>query len=143
MSWPSRRTCPASEAPGTSSCIRLRIRRNVDLPHPEGPMRAVTSPDRISRSTSARTWWSPNHACTPRATRPPGRRDTGVSTSVSMSEVVMAASQGGGEEVGQALEDVPEHGQEDGSGADPHGALREPQGQPGRDEDGAEQELDP
>ena len=27
---------------GTSSCIRLRIRRNVDLPQPDGPISAVT-----------------------------------------------------------------------------------------------------
>ena len=41
-------TSPASAAPGTSSCIRLRIRRNVDLPQPDGPMSAVTCPAGIS-----------------------------------------------------------------------------------------------
>ena len=32
----------ASDALGTSSCIRLRIRRNVDLPQPDGPISDVT-----------------------------------------------------------------------------------------------------
>ena len=36
------RPCPPSDAPGTSSCMRLRIRRNVDLPQPDGPISAVT-----------------------------------------------------------------------------------------------------
>ena len=27
---------------GTSSCIRFRMRRNVDLPQPDGPISAVT-----------------------------------------------------------------------------------------------------
>ena len=31
-------TCP----PGMTSCIRFRVRRKVDLPHPLGPMSAVT-----------------------------------------------------------------------------------------------------
>ena len=35
--------------PGTSSCIRLSRRRKVDLPQPEGPMRAVTSPAAIDQ----------------------------------------------------------------------------------------------
>src|SRR5215469_11920180 len=42
MSWPSRSTCPVAQPPSDSSCIRLRHRRNVLLPHPEGPMMAVT-----------------------------------------------------------------------------------------------------
>ncbi len=29
-------------APGSTSCIRLIERRNVDLPQPDGPMSAVT-----------------------------------------------------------------------------------------------------
>ena len=37
MSSPSSMTSPASAADGTSSCIRLRMRRNVDLPQPDGP----------------------------------------------------------------------------------------------------------
>ena len=42
-------TSPASVAPGTSSCMRLRMRRNVDLPQPDGPISAVTVCAGISR----------------------------------------------------------------------------------------------
>src|SRR5689334_8960098 len=43
MSWSSSVTRPVTRAVGTVSCIRLRQRRNVDFPQPEGPMIAVTS----------------------------------------------------------------------------------------------------
>src|ERR1700722_17588176 len=43
MSMPSSTTVPLTRAVGTVSCIRLRHRSRVDLPHPEGPMIAVTS----------------------------------------------------------------------------------------------------
>ena len=33
---------PSTRAPGMTSCIRLSERMKVDLPQPEGPMRAVT-----------------------------------------------------------------------------------------------------
>ena len=36
------RPCRRATRSGTSSCIRFRIRRNVDLPQPDGPMSAVT-----------------------------------------------------------------------------------------------------
>src|SRR4051794_14245515 len=143
MSSPSRSTLPASEAPGTSSCIRLRILRNVDFPQPDGPTRAVTSPARISRSTSASTWWSPNHACTPRATRSPGRACPTAGRTVVSVRVIGAPSQGGGEEVGDALEHVPEHGEEDGCRADPDGPGRVAQTDPRRDVHDEEQELAP
>ena len=42
-----------------SSCMRLSIRRKVDLPQPDGPISAVTSPARMVRSTSSSTRWSP------------------------------------------------------------------------------------
>ena len=35
-------TSPSTRAPGMTSCMRLRVRRNVDLPQPDGPMNAVT-----------------------------------------------------------------------------------------------------
>ena len=41
---PSKRTSPSTRAPGTVSCIRFRQRSSVDLPHPDGPMIAVTCP---------------------------------------------------------------------------------------------------
>jgi len=33
---------PLTRPPGITSCIRFRIRRNVDFPQPDGPMNAVT-----------------------------------------------------------------------------------------------------
>ena len=62
MSSPSSSTSPASDADGIISCIRLRIRRKVDLPQPDGPMRAVTCPAAMSSDTRSSTWWVPNHA---------------------------------------------------------------------------------
>ena len=41
-SSPSILTEPSTQAPGMTSCMRLRVRRNVDLPQPDGPMKAVT-----------------------------------------------------------------------------------------------------
>src|SRR6266699_1222460 len=52
--WPSRRISPSSRAPRTVSCMRLRVRRSVDLPQPEGPMSAVTLFVAIPRLTSER-----------------------------------------------------------------------------------------
>src|SRR2546427_880591 len=42
MSCPSSRTLPVTQPPSDSSCMRLRQRRNVLLPHPDGPITAVT-----------------------------------------------------------------------------------------------------
>lgn len=42
MSLPSTRHSPVRRVPGMRSFIRLNSRRKVDLPHPEGPMKAVT-----------------------------------------------------------------------------------------------------
>src|SRR6266511_1760864 len=42
MSCPSSRTRPVAQPPSDSSCMRFRQRRNVVLPHPDGPIRAVT-----------------------------------------------------------------------------------------------------
>ncbi len=39
---PSMRTSPSTYAPGITSCMRLSVRRKVDLPQPDGPMKAVT-----------------------------------------------------------------------------------------------------
>ncbi len=69
MSWPFSRTSPASLAEGTSSCIRLRIRRNVDLPQPDGPISAVTVPGGIDRDTRSSTLFVPNQADTRSASR--------------------------------------------------------------------------
>ena len=40
---PSRRMSPLWRVPGNSSFIRLMERRNVLLPHPDGPISAVTA----------------------------------------------------------------------------------------------------
>ena len=42
MFCPSMSSCPSSRAAGSTSCIRLMDRRNVDLPQPDGPISAVT-----------------------------------------------------------------------------------------------------
>ena len=42
MFWSSMVSRPSTRAPGSTSCIRLIDRRNVDLPQPDGPIRAVT-----------------------------------------------------------------------------------------------------
>ena len=39
---PSSRISPSSRALRTVSCMRLKVRSNVDLPQPEGPISAVT-----------------------------------------------------------------------------------------------------
>ncbi len=52
MSSPSNRTSPVERAIGIVSFIRLMQRSKVDLPQPDGPMKAVTARSGISRSTS-------------------------------------------------------------------------------------------
>src|SRR5256885_9692040 len=78
MSWPSRSTLPSTRTPVTVSCIRLRQRRKVDLPQPEGPIIAVTDRSRRLRET-------PRTACTrPKyASRPPTAMRGAAECSVS------------------------------------------------------------
>src|SRR4029077_21201661 len=42
MSSPCSSTLPVIQPPSDSSCMRFRQRRNVVLPHPDGPISAVT-----------------------------------------------------------------------------------------------------
>src|SRR6266536_4448254 len=42
MSASSRSTRPVTHPPSESSCMRFKQRRNVLLPHPDGPITAVT-----------------------------------------------------------------------------------------------------
>src|SRR3954453_9939031 len=42
MFSPSNKTRPVIQPPSESSCIRLRVRRKVDLPQPDGPISACT-----------------------------------------------------------------------------------------------------
>ena len=50
-----------SARPGITSCIRLRMRRKVDLPHPDGPMSAVTRRASIASEQRSSTLRLPNH----------------------------------------------------------------------------------
>jgi len=52
-------TLPSTRAPGITSCIRLRVRRKVDLPQPDGPMNAVTDFGSMVSETSATARKSP------------------------------------------------------------------------------------
>ena len=73
--------------PGTSSCIRLRMRRNVDLPQPDGPMSAVTLPPACRCRRSSTCVLAEPGASTPSATQRPAAEVTMsavVSTVVSM-----------------------------------------------------------
>src|ERR1700674_727268 len=64
MLAPSSSTDPDRAAEGTSSCIRFRIRRNVDFPQPDGPMSAVTLPGSMVSEIRSRTLLEPNQAPT-------------------------------------------------------------------------------
>ncbi len=59
MSSPSSSTEPSTRAPGSTSCIRLRVRSTVDLPQPDGPMNAVTLRGVTDKLTSATAWNEP------------------------------------------------------------------------------------
>jgi hypothetical protein len=50
MSVSSSMTRPSVRAPGTTSCMRFSERTNVDFPHPEGPITAVTWRSAMTRS---------------------------------------------------------------------------------------------
>src|SRR5205085_5308942 len=65
MSRLSSRTSPVTRAPGTTSCMRLRARRNVDLPHPDGPISAVTCLGSTVMLMSFRAWNEPNQTLRP------------------------------------------------------------------------------
>src|SRR3990172_2744734 len=59
MLRPSSRISPWQLAPGMSSFIRLSARRKVDLPQPDGPMRAVTCRSISSMDTPLTAAFSP------------------------------------------------------------------------------------
>ena len=74
MSTPSSDTVPANFALGTNSCMRFKMRRNVDFPQPEGPISAVTSFGRIASETRSKTLRDPNQALIESATSAEPRR---------------------------------------------------------------------
>src|SRR6516165_5849186 len=61
MFCPSRSTVPRTRVPSIRSFIRLRTRRKVDLPHPDGPMNAVTDREGIDSVMSKSAWTAPYH----------------------------------------------------------------------------------
>src|SRR5438477_5303162 len=67
MSSPSSRTWPDTPAPTTTSCMRLSVRRKVDFPQPDGPIRAVTRLASTVRVTLSMARVDPYQALTPTA----------------------------------------------------------------------------
>src|SRR3984893_7834025 len=65
--WPSSSTSPLARVPGTRSCIRLKMRRKVVLPQPEGPMSAVILRAWTAHDASWSAWKSPYQKLTWRA----------------------------------------------------------------------------
>src|SRR4051812_23706359 len=65
MSWSSSSTVPDTRAPGMTSCMRLRVRRKVDFPQPDGPIMAVTCLGSIVMLTSAKACVEPYQALSP------------------------------------------------------------------------------
>ncbi|MNI13664.1 hypothetical protein D3C73_668980 [compost metagenome] len=59
MSPPSMSIRPVTRQPGMVSFMRFMVRRKVDLPQPDGPIRAVTVLSGMSRETSNRACLSP------------------------------------------------------------------------------------
>ncbi len=59
MSWPSMSIVPVTRALGIVSFMRLMQRRKVDLPQPDGPMKAVTAVLGMSTETSKSACLSP------------------------------------------------------------------------------------
>ena len=59
MSSPSSRISPSTRVPSIKSFIRLRHRRNVLLPQPDGPMSAVTQCCGIVSDTSVSACFAP------------------------------------------------------------------------------------
>ena len=65
--------------PSIRSFIRFRVRRNVDLPQPDGPIRAATEHSGITTATSYRARVEPYQNDSPRTSnfgRTPFRSDS-------------------------------------------------------------------
>src|SRR5690349_15506813 len=59
MVCPAMVMSPVWRIPSTRSFMRLKLRRSVDLPQPDGPMKAVTCFSGISSEMSKSVWWDP------------------------------------------------------------------------------------
>src|SRR5436309_4454531 len=122
MSCPSSSTSPETRAPGTTSCMRLRARRNVDLPHPEGPMRAVTCFGSTVMLMSDSAWNEPNQTLSP---------STSMRLAMwgSWSDKLVSASEEAGEHGQQ------EHDGDQRKGTGPRSGHCDPEGRAGLVED--------
>jgi hypothetical protein len=56
---PSSTISPSARCSGYSSYMRLKVRSSVDLPQPDGPMKAVTLRSGMSRLMPFRAWKRP------------------------------------------------------------------------------------
>src|SRR5688572_15971524 len=112
MSVSSRSTRPLTRAVGTVSCMRLMQRSSVDLPHPDGPMIAVTWRSRKSSDTSRTACTSPNHASTDST---PTRRAATVSAA-SLSSVAATGEPPSSGEPGSEADDEDEGDEDERSG---------------------------
>ena len=56
---PSIRISPSARCSGYSEYMRLKVRSSVDLPQPEGPMKAVTLRSGMSMVTFLSAWKPP------------------------------------------------------------------------------------
>src|SRR6266566_7478912 len=65
MSSPSRSSRPDTPAPAMTSCMRLSVRRKVDFPQPDGPIRAVTRLASTVSETFSMARVDPYQALTP------------------------------------------------------------------------------
>src|SRR6266540_4401705 len=71
MACPSSSTCPSTRGlPDVTSCMRLRVRKSVDLPHPDGPMMAVTRCGTMDKLMARIALCSPYQALTLRTSSP-------------------------------------------------------------------------
>jgi hypothetical protein len=59
------RTLPVARAPGVTSCMRFRQRKNVDFPQPDGPMIAVTRRSGMRILMFLIAWNAPKYASSP------------------------------------------------------------------------------
>src|SRR5262245_41596242 len=96
MSLPRMRTAPSTRAPITVSCIRFKHRRSVDLPHPDGPMIAVTCPSGNAIVTLRTAVRSPNDAHRRSVSRQASRAGASVMLSVAVATVAAPRDGAGG-----------------------------------------------
>src|SRR5687768_14751244 len=122
MSVLSSRTDPETRAPGIVSCIRLRHRRKVDLPHPDGPMIAVTLRSSNASDTFLIACTAPKNAsrlrtstrvCDWRASA--GAAGAGVGAAMRTSSVAHPAEPRAGREAGSETDDEDEKDEDEGS----------------------------